>query len=340
MLNGDNNSSGFSLSARLKSPLTPPVLAAPLAGWTDQAFRNVLRSCGATDIWVPFISAHAITSSTADRDKYLAEIKAESCHVQIFGNEPSRCGEAARIIQDAGAISIDFNAGCSVRKVHKGGGGSALLKDLKLLAKNLEAVKNAVSIPVSLKTRIGFYKQNDLSGLEACKIAQDLGYSWVTLHARTAKDSFAEPASWDYIKLLVSQLYIPVVGNGDVGSPQDAKKLIDSTSCSGIMIGRAMMGDPWIISDTRNFLTNGALRPERSRREIADVMLYHQSELLRCYGIRKGVLDFRKHMVRYLRGFAGVSSLRRALVVMDDPSDVAGAIQKFGEGKHPIDEWK
>jgi len=237
--------------------------------------------------------------------------------------------------EDCGAASIDFNCGCSVKKVHKGGGGSLLLKDLDLLAENLKAIIKAVKIPVSLKTRIGFMKTDSVSGLQACREAAQLGCSWVTLHGRTAKQGFTGTADWNPIRELAHELPIPVIGNGDVALPSDAARMIADTGCAGVMIGRALMGDPWIIADTENFLLNGTPRPHRSRKEIVEIMLAHQSYLLAYSGIPKGVLEFRKHMVRYLRGFAQASSLRRVLVLLDDPSEVRRILIEFGEGRPP-----
>jgi nifR3 family TIM-barrel protein len=323
------------LLSRLRSPKDRPVLAAPLAGWTDAPFRKVLRLCGAKHIWIPFVSSHALTSGPAERDPFLPEIREERCHVQIFGSDPARNAEAARIVEDAGALSIDFNCGCSVKKVHKGGGGSALLKDIDLLARNLEAIVKAVSIPVSLKTRVGFNKENDYSGVDACRHAAALGCSWVTLHGRTAKQGFDGPADWSFIGQLAQDLPIPVVGNGDISTPADAERMFTETGCAGVMIGRAMMGDPWIVADTENYLSSLIPRPHRTRKEIVEVMLLHQQALLDFCGPRKGVLDFRKHMVRYLRGFAQASQLRRMLVLLGDAEEVRHVLEEFGEGRPP-----
>jgi tRNA-dihydrouridine synthase B len=322
---------------RLHDPDDHPIVAAPLAGWTDSPYRKIMKRCGANHIYVPFVSAHALTIKSKNRNPYLNEIASDLCHVQIFGNDPTRCGLAAKMCQDTGALSIDFNCGCSVKKVHKGGGGSLLLKDLDLLARNLDAIVKAVTIPVSLKTRIGFQKMDYISGLTALRTAVDLGCSWVTLHGRTAKQGFTGVADWDPIRELAYELPIPLIGNGDVALPADASRMIADTGCAGVMIGRALMGDPWIVADTENYLANGEARPHRSRREIVDTMLAHQAELLAYYGTPRGVLEFRKHMVRYLRGFAQVSSLRRALVVTNDAAEVRRILNEFGEGHPPAD---
>jgi nifR3 family TIM-barrel protein len=286
---------------------------------------------------MPFVSAHALTSDSSERDPYLAEISADRCHVQIFGHDPRRCADAAKMVEDAGALSIDFNCGCSVKKVHKGGGGSALLKDVDLLAQNLAAIMKAVHLPVSMKTRVGYTKTDDTSGLEACRRAADLGCAWVTLHGRTAKQDFNGPADWGPIRKLVQGVHIPVIGNGDIAEPQDAERMFMETGCAGVMIGRAMMGDPWITNDCENFLKNGIPRPMRIRKEIVEVMLAHQAELLESFGPRKGVLEFRKHMVRYIRGFPQASQLRRVLVILDDPAEVSRLLEEFGEGRPPAD---
>jgi tRNA-dihydrouridine synthase B len=281
------------------------------------------------------VSAHALTVPSKNRDPYLDEIESDKCHVQIFGNDPARCADAAAQCEASGAVSIDFNCGCSVKKVHKGGGGSALLNDLDLLAANLKAIIKAVKIPVSLKTRIGFRKVDDTSGLQACREAAELGCAWVTLHGRYARQGFNGIADWEPIRMMVEELPIPVIGNGDVTTPEDAARMFRETGCAGVMIGRAIMGDPWLVADTENFLIDNTPRPHRSRREIVDVMLAHQAALLEYHGPKNGMLEFRKNMVRYLRGFAQVSSLRRTLVLLDDPVEVRRILDEFGEGRPP-----
>lgn len=327
---GDDN-----LLERLRDPDELPVCAAPLAGWTDASYRGVLRDCGARHLWVPFVSAYALVADSPNREGYLAEVASERCHVQIFGNDPEVCAEAARLLENVGARSIDFNCGCSVRKVHRGGGGSALLKDLDLLSENLRAVVGAVSIPVSLKTRLGFYGMDDRSGLEACRRAADIGCAWVTLHGRTAKQGFDGKADWGAVRGLVDELPIPVVGNGDIFTPEDARKMFGETGCSGVMIGRGLMGDPWLVGDCERFLREGVPRPKRSREDLAEIMLRHQSALLDQHGPEKGVWEFRKHLSKYLRGFPQASQLRAALVRLENPHEIRRMLREFGEGRPP-----
>jgi len=329
----------INLLEQLLDPSAKPVCAGPLAGWTDSPYRAVLRNCGCDHMWIPFVSSHAVASrKSPNRDKYVSEVRDEKGHVQIFGASPMILGQAAAIIEDAGAKTIDFNCGCSVRKVHKGGGGSALLKDLDLLKNCLKSIIDSVSIPVTLKTRIGFFTLDDKSGIEACKIAQDLGCAWVTLHGRTAKQAFGGVANRDAIAGLVDELKIPVIGNGDVSTPGDAKRMFDETNCAGVMIGRGLVGDPWIIADTEEFLKNGASRPDRPRSIIVDIMLEHQRNLLEHWGDDlRGVWEFRKHVSKYLRGFAQASIMRNAIVRMDNPADVTSTLKKFGDGRPPLE---
>jgi len=324
------------LLARLLDSNEKPVCAAPLAGWTDAPYRAILRRHGTRHLWIPFVSTHAVASiKSPNHDQYVREVMSEGGHVQVFGNDPSVTAKAAKVLEDAGAGSIDLNSGCSVRKVHKGGGGSLLLKDLDLLAANLKAIIDNVSIPVSLKTRIGFYSGQDRSGIEACRIAQDLGCVWVTLHGRFAKQGFEGEADWDAIAGLVDELSIPVIGNGDVGTPGDVKRMFEQTKCAGVMVGRAIMGDPWLVGDCENYLESRTNRPERTRADVVSVMLDHQWELLENFTRQKAVWEFRKHIAKYLRGFAQASILRHALVRMDDPDHVTSALREFGEGKPP-----
>jgi nifR3 family TIM-barrel protein len=323
-----------SLIERLLDPAQRPVCAAPLAGWTDPAYRRILRACGARHVWIPFVSSHAICSPGPDRDEYLFDLEKEASHVQIFGNVPQINARAASIIEQRGALSIDFNTGCSVKKVHKGGGGSALLKDLDLLKANLKAIVEAVEIPVSLKTRTGFYS-DDCSGIEACRIAQDLGCAFVTLHGRYAKQALDGSADWTPIGSLVRELSIPVVGNGDIEIPEDCARMFDETGCAGVMIGRGIMGDPWLIGDCERYLADGNPRAHRTREETVEIMLRHLSLQIQFEGDIKGVLEFRKHIAKYLRGFPQAAILRNALVRLQDRDEIERMLREFGEGRPP-----
>ncbi len=329
------------LLERLLDPSEKPVCAAPVAGWTDAAYRPILRECGTRHMWIPFVSSHAVVSAKSpNRDAYVREVINDRGHVQIFGSNPEVSAKAAKILQDAGAQTIDYNCGCSVKKVHRGGGGSALLKDLDLLSANLKAIIDAVDIPVSMKTRIGFFRENDRSGIVACRIAQDLGCAWVTLHGRTAKQGFAGTADRNAIAELVDELEIPVIGNGDILTPEDAKRMFDETRCAGVMIGRGLMGDPWLVGDVEKYLADGEKRPNRTRAELVELMLEHQRRLLEHFQDKqiqdkRGVWEFRKHISQYLRGFAEASKIRNVLVRSDDPGEVTRMLREFGEGHPP-----
>jgi len=321
---------------RLQDSEERPVSAAPLAGWTDRAYRSVLKKCGVRHIWIPFVSSHAVANAKSpNRDAYLREVMSEGGHVQIFAANPDVNAKAAKILEDCGAQTIDFNAGCSVKKVHKGGGGSALLKDIDLLTENLRAVKEAVSIPVSLKTRIGFYRDSERTGIEACRRAEDIGFSWVTLHGRYAKQGFGGTVEVEAIAELVGLLSIPVIGNGDICTPSDVVDMFEKTGCAGVMIGRAIMGDPWLISDTEDYIAGGVQRQSRTRSDMVGVMLDHQEALLEQFPDRRGVWEFRKHVSKYLRGFAQASVVRNLLVREDDADEVRRILKEFGEGRPP-----
>jgi len=323
------------LLERLLDESERPVCAGPLAGWTDRPYRRILRKCGTRHLWIPFISTHAVANAKSkNRDEYVSQVESEKGHAQIFGAVPEICATAAKILEEAGAHSIDFNAGCSVPKIHKSGGGSALLRDLDLLKDNLKAVVESVEIPVSLKTRIGYFA-GDKSGIEACRIATDLGCAWVTLHGRTARQAFTGEADWETIASLVDEMPIPVIGNGDISTPQDALRMFEMTGCAGVMIGRAIMGDPWLVGDCENFNKDGTARPDRDRSDVAAIMLEHQQAVLDQFPDKRRVWEFRKHIAKYLRDYPQVSKLRGALVRENDPDEVARMIREFGEGRPP-----
>ncbi|MFH1676238.1 MAG: tRNA-dihydrouridine synthase [bacterium] len=333
MENSDKNDLIF----RLRDKNDFPIVASPLAGWTDAPYRRILRQCGTRHMWIPFVAAYAVAERSPNGDEYVCEVREEKGNVQIFGNKPEIVAVAAGRLETAGAETIDFNCGCSIKKIHKGGGGSALLKDLGLLRENLSAIIESVKIPVSLKTRIGFEKNDDRSGVEACHIASDLGCAFVTLHGRTAKQKFDGKSDLSAINRLVEELPIPVIGNGDIQTPEDVLRMFETTGCAGVMVGRALMGDPWFISDCENYFRSGEARPRRSRDEITRVMIEHLNFMIEKSGSLIGVKEFRKHVAKYLSGFAQASIIRNAIVRCDDAIRVIEMLREFGEGRPPLD---
>jgi len=232
---------------------------------------------------------------------------------------------------------IDINCGCPVKKVVKKNGGAALLKDLKLLEKILKSVVRAAQFPVTLKIRSG-WDQDNLVAVRVAKMAEDCGISAITIHPRTQKDGFTKKADWNIIPLVKQELCIPVIGSGDLFTPQDVRNMLDGTGCDAVMIARGSFGNPWIFSRTNHLLQTGELLPEPGVEERIQTCLQHADLSVKEYGESVGVKRMRKHLVWYTRGMVGVKELRQKLFTLENLDQVRRVFHEYLEEtkrKHP-----
>ncbi|MBQ7873396.1 MAG: tRNA dihydrouridine synthase DusB [Clostridia bacterium] len=307
------------------------IMLAPMAGATDHAFRTVCKSFGAEYLVSEMVCAKALCyeqkikkSITASPSKTapLAAIREGELPmaVQIFGSEPSFMAEAARMIAEnsyRGTTSlftptaIDINMGCPVPKVVSNGEGSALLKNPDLASEIVEAVVKAVDIPVTVKIRIGWDK-NSINAVEMAKRLEAAGAALVCVHGRTREQQYAPYADWTQIAAVKKAVNIPVIGNGDIFTPDDALKMINETECDGIMIGRGALGNPWIFENTINVLEGRPTR-EISQNEVIDTALSHLGLMIEDKGERAGVAESRKHLGWYMKGLRGAAELRNRI---------------------------
>lgn len=307
------------------------IMLAPMAGATDHAFRTVCRSFGAEYLVSEMVCAKALCyeqkikkSITASPSKTapLAAIREGELPmaVQIFGSEPSFMAEAAKMIAEnsyRGTTSlftptaIDINMGCPVPKVVSNGEGSALLKNPDLASEIVEAVVKAVDIPVTVKIRIGWDK-NSINAVEMAKRLEAAGAALVCVHGRTREQQYAPYADWTQIAAVKKAVNIPVIGNGDIFTPDDALKMINETECDGIMIGRGALGNPWIFENTVN-LFEGRPTREISQNEVIDTALSHLRLMIEDKGERAGVAESRKHLGWYMKGLRGAAELRNRI---------------------------
>ena len=307
------------------------IMLAPMAGATDRAFRTVCKSFGAEYLVSEMVCAKALCyeqkikkSITASPSKTapLAAIREGELPmaVQIFGSEPSFMAEAARMIAEnsyRGTTSlftptaIDINMGCPVPKVVSNGEGSALLKNPDLASEIVEAVVKAVDIPVTVKIRIGWDK-NSINAVEMAKRLEAAGAALVCVHGRTREQQYAPYADWTQIAAVKKAVNIPVIGNGDIFTPDDALKMINETGCDGIMIGRGALGNPWIFENTVNLFEGRPIR-EISQNEVIDVALSHLRLMIEDKGERAGVAESRKHLGWYMKGLRGAAELRNRI---------------------------
>lgn len=302
-----------------------------MAGATDYAFRKVCKGFGAEYLVSEMVCAKALCyeqkikkSITASPSKTapLAAIREGELPmaVQIFGSEPQFMAEAARMISEnsyRGATSvhtptaIDINMGCPVAKVVSNGEGSALLKNPKLAAEIVRAVRGAVDIPVTVKIRIGWDK-NSINAVEMAKYLEDAGASLICVHGRTREQQYAPSADWSHIANVKRAVSVPVIGNGDIFEPRDASKMLRETGCDGVMIGRGALGNPWIFENTIN-LFEGREERKIPQNEVIDVALSHLKLMIETKGERAGIAESRKHLGWYMKGIRGAAELRNRI---------------------------
>ena len=281
--------------------IDPPLVLAPMAGVTDKPFRLLCKRLGA---------GYAVSEMTTSDPRLWKTKKSqwrmdhagepEPIGVQIAGADPQFLADAARHNVDRGAQIIDINMGCPAKKVCSAWAGSALLQDEALVARILEAVVNAVDVPVTLKIRIGWHREHK-NGVRIARIAEDAGITALAVHGRTRDMHYNGAAEYDTIAAIKQAVGIPVLANGDITCPEKARVVLRLTGADALMIGRAAQGRPWIFREIAHFLATGKRLPEPTPREVADILLGHLAQLYSFYGEYMGVRIARKHLGWYAK---------------------------------------
>jgi len=310
-----------------------PLILAPMAGVSEAPFRQVCRSLGADILMTEFLSSEAIrrgirrTIEGADFEEVERPIG-----VQIYGADPDAMARAAAIVTEAYQPDfLDINFGCPVKKVVQRNGGSGCLRDMDLVQRIIRAVVAATPLPVTVKTRSG-WNEECRTPVEIALRMQDAGARAFTLHARTRTQMFSGRANWDEIARVVEALDIPVVGNGDILSGDDALAMRRHTGCAAIMIGRGSFGNPWVFRDARARLAGLPLPDAPGAVERFAVALAHAQLALRLQGdSRKTVVEFRKHLGWYTRGLPGASALRQRLFHVESMVEAEAIFQEYLE---------
>lgn len=280
------------------------IVVAPMAGISNMTFRRICKSMGASLVVAEMVSDKAITYGNEKTFELLRMNDDERpISQQIFGSDVKSFVEAAKIVEEKMKPDIiDINMGCPVPKVAvKNQAGSALLKNPVKVGEIIKAVVGAVNVPVTVKIRSG-WDQSFINAVEIAKIAEANGASAITVHARTRAQGYAGKADWNIIKEVVNAVNIPVVGNGDVVSCYDAKKMLDETGCSAVMIGRGLLGNPWLIKECVEYLESGKLPEVIDYNEKIDMMEYHLNKLCEDKTEKQAVLEIRNHLLNYLKG--------------------------------------
>ncbi|CAN4266849.1 COG0042 tRNA-dihydrouridine synthase [Methylophilaceae bacterium] len=305
------------------------LVVAPMAGVTDRPFRQLCKKLGAGLAVSEMVTSNSLlygSEKTLRRANHAGEV--DPISVQIAGADPKMMAEAAKHNVDNGAQIIDINMGCPAKKICNVMAGSALLKDEPLVAQILKAVVGAVNVPVTLKIRTGWDK-NNRNAIEIAKMAQDIGVQALAMHGRTRACLYMGDAEYDTIAAVKQAIHIPLIANGDITTPEKAKYVLDYTGADAVMVGRAAQGRPWIFREIEYFLKTGEYMLPPTVEEIHTVMLEHLHDLYSFYGDLAGMRVARKHISWYTKGLAGSASFRHNMNTLQTIDLQLGAINDF-----------
>ena len=286
------------------------IFLAPMAGVTDLPFRILCKEMGCGLVYSEMVSAKGIFYGNENTTKLLTiEQRERPAAVQLFGSDPAIMAAMAKKIENYPIDILDVNMGCPAPKIVKNGEGSALTKNPSLVGQIIKAMVTAQKKPVTVKIRKGF-DDNHINAVEIAKVAQENGAAAIAVHGRTREQYYSGKADWDSIKAVKDAVSIPVIGNGDVFTPQDAKALLEYTNCDAIMIGRAAQGNPWIFKRILHYLNTGEQLPEPTAEQKVEKALCHARMLIDYKGEYIGIREMRKHISWYMKGIKGAAELR------------------------------
>jgi len=306
-----------------------PVILAPMTAVTDLPFRRVVKRYGAGLTVSEMIASQAMVRETRQSlQKALWDPAEEPVSMQLAGCEPRVMAEAAKLNEQRGAAIIDINMGCPVKKVVNGEAGSALMRDLKLATAIIGATVKAVTVPVTLKMRMG-WNHDSLNAPELARIAEDLGVRMITVHGRTRCQMYKGEADWAFVRSVKQAVAVPVIVNGDICSIEDSREALRQSGADGVMIGRGAYGRPWLLGQLMADLGGAGVRPEPSLDEQLETMLEQYADMLSLYGTRTGVNLARKHIAWYTKGLPGSAELRNSVNQQDDPAVVTRMLRDF-----------
>jgi tRNA-dihydrouridine synthase B len=300
-----------------------------MAGITDFPFRMICKELGAGLVFSEMVSVEALIREHKRTHGMLHTDPAERPVVfQIFGSRPASMAEAAHIVSQGEVDFIDINMGCPVPKILKSGAGSALLRDLGLAKEIMSAVVQYSKVPVTVKIRLGWDAKN-IVAVDLAQAAEAAGIAAVTVHGRTKAQGFSGQADWGMIKVVKRSVAIPVIGNGDVRTAQDARRMKDEAGCDGVMIGRAVQGNPWLFREAKQYLETGVVPPRPTFEELQTVMLRHLNEMVAVLGENIGVREMRKHLCWYTKGLPGGAEFRTRINHISLAQDVKQEIRGY-----------
>lgn len=310
-----------------------PVIAAPMAGVTDKAFRVLAREAGCGLVCTEMISDQALlygNPKTVD----MLNIEGETgpvngpLSVQLFGSNPEYMAEAAAIVEKRGADIIDINMGCPTPKIVKNGEGAALMKDPEQAARIVAAVVRAVKRPVTVKMRAG-WDEGSRNAVQVARLVVEAGAAAVTVHGRTRVQFYGGQADWNIIGEVKAAVEVPVVGNGDIWSGPHAARMMQETSCDAVMIGRAGMGNPWIFRQVVRYLETGEILPGPTVNDRISTALRHLELLVKFKGEKRAVLEMRRHASWYIKGLRGAARAREKINKAGTIDELARVLKMF-----------
>ncbi|PFW88793.1 tRNA dihydrouridine synthase DusB [Bacillus pseudomycoides] len=309
-----------------------PVVLAPMAGVCNSAFRLTVKEFGAGLVCAEMVSDKAILfNNQKTLDMLYIDEREKPLSLQIFGGEKETLVGAAKYVdKNTTADIIDINMGCPVPKITKCDAGAKWLLDPDKVYEMVAAVVDAVEKPVTVKMRIG-WDEDHIFAIENARAVERAGGQAVAVHGRTRVQMYEGKADWDIIKQVKQSVNIPVIGNGDIETPQDAKRMLDEVGVDAVMIGRAALGDPWVIYRTVKYLETGELMPEPTVREKMDVCMLHLDRLIDLKNEDIAVREMRKHAAWYLKGVRGNARVRNAINTCDTREDLASLLGAFVE---------
>lgn len=305
------------------------VFLAPMAGVTDLTFRLICKSFGCGLIYTEMISAKGLFYKSENTKALMAiDSRERPVSIQIFGSDPKIMAYAAGKAEENGADLIDINMGCPTPKIVNNGDGSALMRNPKLAGEIINAVVKQVDIPVTVKIRKG-WDDNSANAVQIAGIAEQEGASAVAVHGRTREQFYSGKADWNIIRDVKRALSIPVIGNGDIYCPQDAKGMMEQTGCDAVLIGRGAQGNPWIFKRTIEYMKTGIIPDEPMPRERVNMLMQHMDMLVQQKGEYIGIKEMRKHASWYLKGLPGACNIKNQIFTMTQNQEIKKLLNAY-----------
>ena len=303
------------------------IILAPMAGLTDLPFRRICEMYKPGLVVTEMVSGKALQYND-EKTKKLLNMKDEARPIsaQIFGSDVETMKYAAKYVSEIADI-VDINMGCPAPKVVKNGDGSKLLLDLKKVEEITKAVVESSKVPVTVKIRKGWDNEH-IVAVDVAKIVEKAGAKAITVHGRTRSEFYTGKADWDIIKKVKEEVSIPVIGNGDIKTPEDAKKILEYTHCDGIMIGRGVLGNPWLIEQIQTYLENGSVREIKNEERI-EIIFKHIDLEVKEKGENVGIKEMRKHICYYLKGLPMASEIRNRINKLETEKEVKETLKEY-----------